>query len=84
MMAVRHRRQPSRTTAYYDIALRDFGLLLGPVALTRLAWVVYASQTGPARRLDRAVLARGCWTTPRVLPLNYIFNVVITTRWALG
>jgi hypothetical protein len=23
---------------YYDIALRDFGLLLGALALTRLAW----------------------------------------------
>jgi hypothetical protein len=29
---------------FYDIALRDFGLLLGSLALTRLAWTAYASQ----------------------------------------
>jgi hypothetical protein len=29
---------------YYDIALRDFGLLLGSLALTRLAWAIHASQ----------------------------------------
>jgi hypothetical protein len=29
---------------YYDIALRDFGLLLGALALTRLAWALSASQ----------------------------------------
>ena len=34
--------------AYYDIALRDFGLLLGSLALTRLAWAAYASQSSPA------------------------------------
>jgi len=33
---------------YYDIALRDFGLLLGSLALTRLAWAIYASQRAPA------------------------------------
>ena len=83
MMAVRHRSQPphERLARLLEIAPRDFGLLLGPVALTRLAWAVYASQTGPARRLDRAVLARGCWTTPEP-SIDYIYNVVITTRWA--
>jgi uncharacterized membrane protein YphA (DoxX/SURF4 family) len=35
--------------AYYDIALRDFGLLLGALALTRLAWAAHASQNAPAR-----------------------------------
>jgi uncharacterized membrane protein YphA (DoxX/SURF4 family) len=29
---------------YYDIALRDFGLLLGALALSRLAWAIHASQ----------------------------------------
>jgi hypothetical protein len=29
---------------YYDIALRDFGLLLGALALTRLAWAANAEQ----------------------------------------
>ena len=29
---------------YYDIALRDFGLLLGALALTRLAWAAYSEQ----------------------------------------
>ena len=29
---------------YYDIALRDFGLLLGALALTRLAWAAHAEQ----------------------------------------
>jgi uncharacterized membrane protein YphA (DoxX/SURF4 family) len=35
--------------AYYDIALRDFGLLLGALALTRLAWAAHVSQNAPAR-----------------------------------
>jgi hypothetical protein len=35
--------------AYYDIALRDFGLLLGALALTRLAWAAHASQNAPTR-----------------------------------
>jgi hypothetical protein len=35
--------------AYYDIALRDFGLLLGALALTRLSWAIYASERNPAR-----------------------------------
>jgi hypothetical protein len=34
---------------YYDIALRDFGLLLGALALTRLSWAIYESERGPAR-----------------------------------
>jgi uncharacterized membrane protein YphA (DoxX/SURF4 family) len=29
---------------YYDIALRDFGLMLGALALTRLAWAAAAGQ----------------------------------------
>jgi hypothetical protein len=29
---------------YYDIALRDVGLLLGALALTRLAWAASAPQ----------------------------------------
>jgi hypothetical protein len=43
--------------AYYDIALRDFGLMLAALTLTRLAWVVArkgAQTTGeqaPERRL---------------------------------
>jgi hypothetical protein len=35
---------------YYDIALRDFGLLLGALALTRLAWAAPAAQHGPLER----------------------------------
>jgi hypothetical protein len=35
---------------YYDIALRDFGLLLGALALTRLAWATPATQHGPLGR----------------------------------
>jgi uncharacterized membrane protein YphA (DoxX/SURF4 family) len=34
---------------YYDIALRDFGLLLGALALTRLAWAVYETRPAAAR-----------------------------------
>ncbi|MDX6536661.1 MAG: hypothetical protein QOD37_1002 [Gaiellales bacterium] len=34
---------------YYDIALRDFGLLLGALALTRLAWAAPATQPGPVK-----------------------------------
>ncbi len=34
---------------YYDIALRDFGLLLGALAPTRLSWAIYESERGPAR-----------------------------------
>jgi hypothetical protein len=34
---------------YYDIALRDFGLLLGALALTRLAWALSAAEREPAR-----------------------------------
>jgi uncharacterized membrane protein YphA (DoxX/SURF4 family) len=34
---------------YYDIALRDVGLLLASLALTRLAWAVYSLQHSPSR-----------------------------------
>lgn len=34
---------------YYDIALRDFGLMLAALALTRLAWAAYAPQRNSAR-----------------------------------
>jgi uncharacterized membrane protein YphA (DoxX/SURF4 family) len=34
---------------YYDIALRDFGLLLGALALTRLAWAAPATQPSPVK-----------------------------------
>ena len=34
---------------YYDIALRDFGLLLAALALTRLAWAAYSSERSPSR-----------------------------------
>jgi hypothetical protein len=40
---------------YYDIALRDFGLLLGALTLTRLAWA-FARNTEPAG--DRATAHR--------------------------
>jgi hypothetical protein len=33
---------------YYDIALRDFGLLLGALTLTRLAWAFARRQAEPA------------------------------------
>ena len=33
---------------YYDIALRDFGLLLASLALTRLAWAAYSSERSTA------------------------------------
>ena len=36
---------------YYDIALRDFGLLLGALTLTRLAWAL--PQTARVRRSER-------------------------------
>src|ERR671935_566538 len=36
---------------YYDIALRDFGLLLGALTLTRLAWAV-APRAQPFRHRD--------------------------------
>jgi hypothetical protein len=38
---------------YYDVALRDFGLLLGALALTRLAWAAYSRQ--PSRTTLGAV-----------------------------
>jgi hypothetical protein len=38
---------------YYDIALRDVGLLIGAVALTRLAWLV-RNPTG-SRSLERTL-----------------------------
>jgi hypothetical protein len=34
---------------YYDIALRDFGLLLGALALTRLAWAAPATRPDPVK-----------------------------------
>ena len=40
---------------YYDIALRDFGLMLGALTLTRLAWA-FARHTAPAG--DRAIAHR--------------------------
>jgi hypothetical protein len=33
---------------YYDIALRDFGLMLGALTLTRLAWAVAQTRGEPA------------------------------------
>jgi len=36
---------------YYDVALRDLGLLIGAVALTRLAWLVKAPKG--SRSLER-------------------------------
>jgi hypothetical protein len=44
---------------YYDIALRDFGLFLGAVTLTRLAWAfrpMRAPATVPERRTRRSYL----------------------------
>jgi uncharacterized membrane protein YphA (DoxX/SURF4 family) len=35
---------------YYDIALRDFGLMLGALTLTRLAWAMPQTAVVPARR----------------------------------
>jgi hypothetical protein len=45
---------------YYDIALRDFGLLLAALTLSRLAWAVSGSQSLPllARRGGDARLRR--------------------------
>jgi uncharacterized membrane protein YphA (DoxX/SURF4 family) len=37
---------------YYDIALRDFGLMLGALTLTRLAWA-FARGAQPVRALNR-------------------------------
>jgi len=34
---------------FYDIALRDFGLMLGALALTRLAWAAPATQPSPVK-----------------------------------
>jgi len=34
---------------YYDIALRDFGLLLGALALTRLAWSDQIARPAPVK-----------------------------------
>jgi hypothetical protein len=38
---------------YYDIALRDFGLMLGALTLARLAWAVPAGQAAYVRALAR-------------------------------
>src|SRR5919204_641298 len=35
---------------YYDIALRDFGLMLAALTLTRLAWAVARERARPARQ----------------------------------
>jgi hypothetical protein len=45
---------------YYDIALRDFGLMLGALTLTRLAWAVYATRhpAGERAPADRLRLRR--------------------------
>jgi hypothetical protein len=38
---------------YYDIALRDFGLMLAALTLTRLAWAFARSAAQPAGVLNR-------------------------------
>src|SRR5947208_1414536 len=49
---------------YYDIALRDFGLMLGAIALNRLASAfganTIASEVRQTRQLPRAAW-RACW-----------------------
>jgi uncharacterized membrane protein YphA (DoxX/SURF4 family) len=42
---------------YYDIALRDFGLMLGALTLTRLAWA-FAGRTQTVGRPARATRSR--------------------------
>jgi hypothetical protein len=42
---------------YYDIALRDFGLMLGALTLTRLAWA-FAREAGPVGERAPAHLLR--------------------------
>jgi hypothetical protein len=42
---------------YYDVALRDFGLLVAALGLTRLSWAVHADQADRADGADRAPLA---------------------------
>jgi DoxX len=39
---------------YYDIALRDFGLMLGALTLTRLAWAFPHARTVREARRERA------------------------------
>lgn len=36
-LARSHHRQPPHPSGYYDVALRDFGLILGALTLARLA-----------------------------------------------
>ena len=43
---------------YYDIALRDFGLMLGALTLTRLAWVFARQGARPAGERSRGQLLR--------------------------
>jgi uncharacterized membrane protein YphA (DoxX/SURF4 family) len=38
---------------YYDIALRDFGLMLGALTLTRLAWAFPQTRTAPKAKSER-------------------------------
>lgn len=38
---------------YYDIALRDFGLMLGALTLTRLAWAVGRARVAPTEGEQR-------------------------------
>jgi uncharacterized membrane protein YphA (DoxX/SURF4 family) len=38
---------------YYDIALRDFGLMLGALTLTRLAWAFRRSRVVPTAEVER-------------------------------
>lgn len=42
-------------SGYYDIALRDFGLLVGAVALGLLAQGVHATHAGPAVHAEKTV-----------------------------
>jgi hypothetical protein len=48
---------------YYDIALRDFGLLLGALTLARLAWAVPAGQPAYIRALTRPRAATAAAST---------------------
>jgi hypothetical protein len=41
---------------YYDIALRDFGLMLAALTLTRLAWALARDREQPVR--ERAAVRR--------------------------
>jgi hypothetical protein len=43
---------------YYDIALRDFGLMLGALTLTRLAWAFAPARSAPQAADERAPMRR--------------------------